>query len=308
MELNDFVERNFGSDAARLLKNIRKGGDNNEKGSGYERSFTAHKIIEAWSQQQQDAEKIIFVLQDLAFVDDLAITDHSVNAKVNYQAKNSNTQAAAYTDEMHQRFTMQAQIDQDYFRIKNPKQVLLVSCDERCRANNQAITSKLKGTTQIGSFTSEFFPYATEQMDLFEYAQNLRTNICAIINKNDLSSIDNAFRLVIGAMDGRSKFSLQEVIDKARELAKPDLFVHFGQNDTVPPAWLVDMVNAFDNVELVVKSRDFYVTCNGFEVRVSVDMAEPSAEQLAIVTKAFDLFALLMTLATQEFKVEQEEV
>lgn len=308
MELNDFVERIFGSDAARLLKNIRKGGDNNEKGTSYERSFTAHKIIEAWSQRQQDAKKIIFVLQDLAFVDDLAITDHNINSKVNYQAKNSNTQAAAYTDEMHLRFTMQAQIDRDYFGVENPKQVLLVSCDERCQANNQTITSKLKGTTPIGFFTSEFFPYATEQMDLFEYAQNLRTNICAIIKKNDLSSIDNAFRLVIGAMDGRSTFSLQEVMDKARELAKPDLFIHCGLNDAEPPTWLMDMVNAFDNVKLVVISRDFYVTCNGFEARVSADMPAPSAEQLAGVTKELDLFTLLITLATQEFKVEQEDV
>ncbi|MFW7344435.1 hypothetical protein V0R37_23225, partial [Pollutimonas sp. H1-120] len=75
--------------------------------------------------------------------------------------------------------------------------------------------------------------------DLFSLAQDLRANICALINKNDLSSIDNAFRLVIGAMNGKSKFSLQEIIEKAKELSKPDLFVDFEQDAVKPPEWLI---------------------------------------------------------------------
>jgi hypothetical protein len=307
MGLNEFVQQTFGADALTKLKNIRTGGNNNEKGSSYERSFTAHKIIEAWAHHQHIAPEIFFTQQDLAFVDDLAITNKNAQTKVNYQAKNSDTDAAAYTDEMHQRFTMQSQIDRDFFRINNTKQVLLVSCDKRRQANDKAITKRTDGSTMIGTFVSEYFPYATEQMDLFNLAQDLRANIYAIITKSDLSSIDNAFRLVIGAMDGKGSFNLQEIIDKARDLAKPDLFIHLEIGNVEPPAWLVDKVNALENVTLVVKSRDFFIECNGFEVRVSADLAEPSEEKLRSITNPFELMSLLMALATKEFKAEQEE-
>lgn len=308
MELNEFVEKSFGEHAVSLLKSMRRGGDSNEKGAAFERNFTAHKVIEAWSNRKSPPKEVIFVLQGLAFVDDLAISDLSVKSKINYQAKNSETQAAAYTDEIHSRFTMQAQIDRDYFGIENSKQVLLVSCNKRCMANNRVIVAKSKETAQIGIFTSEFFPYASNQMDLFNLAQDLRANICAIINKNDLSSIDNAFRLVIGAMNGKSKFSLQEVIEKAKELSKPDLFIDFELDAVEPPEWLIGVVSAFDNVNFVVKSRNFYINVNGMEVRLPADLAEPSAEQVARIKTKGDLVALLMALATKEFKVEQEEV
>lgn len=45
-EVTRFVEEKFGREAAHKLKQVRTGGDNNEKGVAYEAHFAVAKICE----------------------------------------------------------------------------------------------------------------------------------------------------------------------------------------------------------------------------------------------------------------------
>ena len=45
-EVIDFVHKNFGQESSKNLKNISKGGNNNQKGRDYENQFLLYKTFE----------------------------------------------------------------------------------------------------------------------------------------------------------------------------------------------------------------------------------------------------------------------
>lgn len=307
MSLEQYVEKNISNEALKLLKAMRTGGDNNAKGNAFERHFSAHKVIEAWAGNREHlaSTDIEFTMQEFGFVDDLAIRyEGSSPKKINYQAKNSTTNAGAYTKKIHQRFKWQEKIDQDFLGIHNTQQVLLVSSLSKFRANEKSIKRFTKGTTS--NFKGEFFPYESDHQSLFSKSDDLRTNLGLICSKSDLSSLDYGFRLVLAAMEGGKSFTLKSVVEKVREMAKPDLF-RDSVEDVVVPEWLKDLSKPWTDIIFVVKSREFYMTCNGLEIRLSREISEPTLEQLEKINTRADLFRLLMELASQEFTAQQAQ-
>lgn len=305
MSLESFISQNFGAKFVKRLKAIRTGGDNNAKGHTYERYFTAFKIIEAWSNTKNEPasrKDIQFTIQEKGFVDDLTIRDHRqpLKFKTNYQAKNSSGIPASYNDSVHERFVLQEKIDQIFWGYQNTKQVLLVPCLQKANNNQKVINQK---KVKANNFTSEFFPYEPNHLSLLNRNVELKQCLKGICTKEDLSSLDNGFRLVLSAMEGCQTFELSTVIEKAKKISNPDIF-HDSEDKDVPN-WLVQLCSSWGDITFSVKSCVIFVQFNGLEIRLSDRISEPSPVEMMEVKTKNDLITLLMGLASQEFKAEK---
>jgi hypothetical protein len=307
MSFEQYVNQNLGAAAEKLLTSVRIGGDNNAKGNIFERHFSAHKVIEAWANAKHSLKEvdIEFTPQELGFVDDLTIKHRSPAAqKINFQAKNSQSYNGAYTKEMHKRFELQEKIDKEFWGFIETRQVLVVSCPNRNKLNQNLIKRHSKSKKR--NFSSEYFPFEQEHKSLFTKSNELRGNLELICSKTDLSSLDYGFRLVLAAMEGSKSFSLSSVIDNVRQMAKPDIFDD-GISKAVIPKWLIEVSKSWTDIVFDVKSRDFYVRLNGMDIRLSIDIAEPDASKVEQIKTKADLIKLLIDLASQEFNAEQAQ-
>jgi hypothetical protein len=192
MDLMEFIKNRFGADVAENLQHIRTGGDNNQKGGLYEDFFAVSRIC-AIAAQERQLEQYQIAAQEFAFVDDLCIKDHSRNTKTNYQAKNSSGKAADWTQQVEERFRFQLCIDKEFFNFQESFQVLLVSSNEKAVANQDKIPESARGI-----FRSEFFPCASSSTKLIIDHKDVRKNLELICASTDLSTIDSAFRIVLG--------------------------------------------------------------------------------------------------------------
>ncbi len=306
MSIEKFVSQSFGEGTVKHLNAIRTGGDNNAKGNTFERHFTAFKVIEAWSDTNEAniRKNIEFTLQETGFVDDLTIRDERQSKrflKTNYQAKNSSGTPGSYSGPMHERFILQEKIDQQFWGFKKSKQVLLVSCPRRASNNQKAIKRK---KSKSNNFASKFFPYEASHFELLAKCGELKRHLTRICAKTDLSSLDNGFRLVLAAMEGGQSFTLSAVVEKVKEMSNPDIFNDTQENINVPD-WLIGLCSSWTDVTFVVKSRVIFVQLNGLEIRLSIEISEPSPAQLQGVKTKIDLVQLLMDLASEEFKAEK---
>ncbi len=288
MALDAFVRQHFGEQHATKLVNIRRGGDNNSKGSSFESYYAAAKVCEI-AAKHEALDNYVISSQEMAFVDDLCVRSSIENHKVNFQAKNSSGAAANWDAEMEKRFRMQIEVDTHFHNASSNRQVLLVSCPEMQASNDEKIPADLKQHC-----FSEFFPYRAQSTQVIYASTFLRDNLKAIIkNPDDLQAIDTAFRVVISAWVSDDKArSVGDILGQAKALCKPNLF-----RDEVPerpgmPSWLHELSMAFPKLEARVEFGTFKVSYNGFEVNLgsSPDQPDPEVLQgLSSVGEAFDL-------------------
>lgn len=83
------VEAIFGSNIATYLKNKHRGGRNNQQGSDYESNFAILKLSGLCYQALTSKQDMHIDTQVLAFVDDLVITNRTLNSSDSYQIKDS---------------------------------------------------------------------------------------------------------------------------------------------------------------------------------------------------------------------------
>jgi hypothetical protein len=295
MTLGAYVERQFGGEQAKKLTNIRRGGDNNSKGASFEAYFAAAKVCEV-AANQPDLDDFVLSSQELAFVDDLCLRQRSAAHKENYQAKNSDGSAAAWDAEMEERFRMQMQIDKEYHGCQTNRQILLVSCPKMAAANDGKIPHVLKANC-----FSEFFPYSPYSTKLLYASPELRDNLKAICNTDNLSVLDVAFRCVVSAWsceDGAR--SVGDVIGRAKADSRPNVF-----RDAIPerppvPDWLHRACVAFQGLEVRVEFGNFKVDYNGFEVGLGSAPAEPEPGVLEGFGNVWDVLSFLMSQAQKD--------
>ena len=192
MNLAEFVQDQFGKEAAKKLLSIRRGGDNNQKGGLYEDFFAISQICAIAATEQELGQHEISS-QELAFVDDLCIRDYSRNTKTNYQARNSSGESAAWTPDIEERFRFQYSIDKNFFGVKDSFQILLVSNKDRAISNQNKIPANVREV-----FLSEFFPYQQSSISLILDRHCLRSSLELLCDSHDLSNIDSAFRILLG--------------------------------------------------------------------------------------------------------------
>lgn len=128
MDLFQFVETEYGVEAAANMKNIHIGGSNNQKGSLFEQYFAICKICEIASSYQEQLSNVVVSAQEVGFVDDFCVRYNASKTKINYQAKNSAGAPADWTLETTTKFMRQHLIDISFHKFASSSQVLLVSC------------------------------------------------------------------------------------------------------------------------------------------------------------------------------------
>lgn len=314
MDVMDFVEAKFGAPHAKKLRNIGVGANNNKKGGDFENYFATAKICTIASQVAlSDLDDYQISSQEVAYVDDICVRRLSTAEKTNYQAKNSSGAAANWDDEMQDRFDLQRQIDVEFHQSRSSTQILLVSCPDKAAANDAKIPSEMK-TYCI----SEYFPYFSSVPKLMDGHAQLREVMETLCGTKSWSSIDAAFRLVLGEWCGENDQgrTVGNVMARAKANSRPDLFAGLlngrimmtveleGVSIAGPvakeleaPAWLVEKLAAFQRATITVESRAFIVDYNGMQARVASDTPTPAPEILDNLKTPGDIILFLMSLA-----------
>lgn len=295
MSIYDYVEDKWGKGVKDNLQNIRKGGDNNAKGTAYEHSYAIYKSCSiAASGANLDA--YLISAQEVAFVDDLCIRFGSGEEKTNYQAKNSSGTAADFTDDMRERFEKQAIIDQEHHGFRNSKQVLLVSDQNKAEENQSSIN-----TLNLTNVECEYFPYFPGCATLLLGCEKLREYLGVICQSQNLSVFDGAYRVLLGVWTSEADaISVANLFRKAREIARPNLLAGIGYHEVTVPAWLKDLCGRFPGVEVRVEAGRHVVSYSGLEATLNTDMAAPSPEKVAEVGTVLDLFKFFIDRASTE--------
>lgn len=295
-EICEFVDQRFGTEETKKMLNIRKGGDNNEKGNKFEQYYSVSFIIETIAKTPDDISEITVSSQELGFVDDFIVRNNKISRKINYQAKNSSGSAADWTDEMHNRFAMQDSIDLEFHKYESATQVLLVSSEQKHIDNKEKI--KLLNNP---SFSSEFFPYENSVNQLINTSQQTRNALEKICGQKSLSKLDFGFKVMLGAWEGSSgERTISDVFQQAKSMAHPDIFKPL--TSTKVPDWLTNKINSLNNIDLVVESTNFSVHYNGFEVDIYHELPEPPESELSKIINEFDFMAFLIEQTKDDYK------
>ncbi|WP_200157307.1 hypothetical protein [Allochromatium vinosum] len=295
MNLAEFVQDQFGKEAAKKLLSIRSGGDNNQKGGLYEDFFAVSQIC-AIAATEQELDRYEISSQELAFVDDLCIRDYLRNKKTNYQAKNSSGEAATWTPDIEERFGFQCYIDKNFFNVKDSFQVLLVSSEDKANSNQNKIPANARGV-----FLSEFFPYQESSVRLILDHRRLRSNLELICDSNDLSNIDSAFRILLGVWrSDQAPRTVKDIFSRARKDAKPDLFLGLISKEIIVPEWLINKCSEFEGIEIHPGAGRYIVNRNGYAVSIPANVSAPDPDVLDEITTLEEFFRLLMSLAIPE--------
>lgn len=297
MSVSAFVEQQFGSKAARYLKHIRTGGDNNRKGAGYESFYAVAKICDL-AVNHAALDDFILSSQEEAFVDDLCIRQLSKPHKTNYQAKNSSGTAADWDADMEQRFRWQHEIDREVHKYPSNSQVLLVSCPQKAAANESKIPNELKEIC-----FSEYFPYQASVIQLVMSCLDLRSTLEKLCGSRDLSVIDCAFRLVLSAWsaDDRPR-SAGDIIGMAKAMARPNIFADFLPERQGVPGWLLEKCSNFTGFNVHMEFARFIISYNGLEVSLASDSSEPDSNILDSLTTPREFLAFLMSKSQTELQ------
>jgi len=296
MGLDAFVKARYGERQVTKLANIRRGGDNNSKGSSFESYYAAAKVCEI-AATRPNLDNYMISSQERAFVDDLCVRQLAEQHKENFQAKNSSGFAAAWDAEMEERFRMQMEIDANFYQAQSNRQVLLVSCPIMQAANDAKIPNDMKQNC-----VSEFFPYYPYSTKVIYASPELRGHLKAIIkDPDDFQAVDTAFRVVVSAWISDDKArSVGDVLGLAKGMSKPDLF-----RDDLPerpgmPTWLHELCMAFPMLEARVEFGNFKVSYNGLDVDLGANPDQPQPEVLRGLSTVGEAFDFLMLQVQKE--------
>lgn len=309
-EIHDFVQREYGQEEAKKLKNIEKGGANNEKGSKYERYCAVSKIVEEAAVGRLNS---LVANQATAFVDDLTVIildelnenttgEVSIAKKTNYQIKNSST-TGQWSDEHMLRFIQQEGIDRNYFKAKESKQIMLVSdIDSFKYGKEKQVRNNPNAKSRFGY---EYLSYNGKTSEFIALNSLFRGHLEKICDRTELDWIDGAFSMLLGSWESFSYsgyVSISEIIDHAKEFGKPDLLGGIGNEVYTIPLFLIDKCSTLNIEKPVIKSGRISLMCNGLEIAISIEQAklitEPSVQACET---ALDLVKLLMEKAAYEF-------
>jgi 3-methyladenine DNA glycosylase AlkC len=83
------IEKYFGEEKAKYVKNKNKGGCNNAKGTNYELHYAIYQIARHAPRVLEQEDEIYIFSQVKEFVDDLQLEYPQKNYKLDFQLKNS---------------------------------------------------------------------------------------------------------------------------------------------------------------------------------------------------------------------------
>lgn len=265
----EYVTATFGEDHAKKLRNIRTGGDNNQKGSQYEKNFAVKKICEIYY-GQSPIEKVFLSSQTDGFVDDLTIEYRDCFVKRNFQAKNASSGSAKWNSEHQERFGMQVSIDQNCLGFTKSYQHLVVSCRKTAESNANLIPSEYRGV-----YFSDYFTGVKKSIALLQDDIDLKKSLKQMCTNDNFNTLDTAFTYLSAAWDKEDKpRSVADILGVAKLMSKPDIFRDAIQENLEIPEWLHQLCS-FHNVSVHVEYRRYVFEFNGFESTFS-QLGQPS--------------------------------
>lgn len=295
----DFVDGKYGIDVLQNLKNIHQGGMNNQKGRDYENFYQLYRVFQTAANDDYDCKKHVIGMQQIGFVDDICHIDYENKIKYNYQAKNSATAAADWTDEISERFRKQRDIDASCFGVINTKNCLLVSDESKATKNIGKIPEDLKPND-----TCEYFEYHLNTLSLLENT-DITKYIEKLIENNNRSDVDFACTLILGALQSGNYITLDEVFSKAESEANPNPFKKFREPVKLHaiPAWLIQILTNYSHCVKYSLEYETIILCinESFTIGCKIESLINTPDDISknIVTIR-ELTALLMSTAAQD--------
>lgn len=291
--LCDFIEARWGEGDVTRIENVRKGGDNNDKGGRYEALFAAYLIAKHASEGR--GHEVRVSAQELAWVDDVCIRVND-QQKINYQAKNSAGDASSWNQEMSERFAKQQTIDTSYHLFNQAEQVLLVSCKDKSLKNKDKIPESM-----IGFASCEFYPFVDPATHiLFDHGPTIEvfSSLCGEPSLDDMQTAMKAIMAQWANQPAATPVRVSDLIEEAKKDARPNVFKELGGPE--PPAWLREVINPFPSASIKVQSGDLIVSLKGLTVRLPGSLAEGGApDHIGEISGEQELVELLFGLSSQ---------
>lgn len=297
-----FVEKNLGNAVLLNLRNIHRGGVNNQKGRDYEDFFQLFKAFELAS-YDIDHSKHLLSCQELAFIDDICYWDLENSVKHNFQAKNSSGSTADWDSEITIRCERQTIIDTQFYKVQESRNYLLVSCELKKENNLQKIPVSLHPLN-----TCIFFPYFKSLVELLDQTK-LSSYIATLIDSNDNSQIDFAAKLILGVLKGGTSQDIKSIFEQACSNAHPNPFIKFRKENTLNheiPDWIKQIVTTSSNKTTyrLQSSRIYLSLETGFEMSASLDLIQKvPVSKIQEIINIKDLVMLFMNLTSLELDI-----
>lgn len=291
-EVIDFVHKNFGQESSKNLKNISKGGNNNQKGRDYENQFLLYKTFEIANKYSHSCANQIVESQVIGFVDDICHIDYEVSTKYNFQAKNSSGDAAKWTDEISDRFRKQRSIDTNLFKVDTTENCLLVSSEKHASENQEKIPTDLKNND-----TCEYFEFYPNIYDLVRNTE-LYQYVAELIECPSSSECDYAATLINGVLQAGKHRTIEDIFKQAESDANPNPFIKFRTHTAKIPNWVQQILTKYSHCVVYSLNYDkLILDVNGMKVTCSVQFLREVPESIMkSTTNIQELVSLMLSV------------
>lgn len=292
-EVIDFVYKNFGQKSSNNLKNISKGGNNNQKGRDYENQFLLYKTFEIANKYSHSCANQMIGSQVIGFVDDICHIDYEVSIKYNFQAKNSSGDAAKWTDDISDRFRKQRSIDANIFKVNITENCLLVSSKIHASANQEKIPTDLKSNDKC-----EYFEFHPNIYDLV-HNTDLHQYIAKLIERPSSSECDYAAILINGVLQAGKHRTIEDIFKQAESDANPNPFIKFRTHTAKLPNWVQQILTKYSHCVVYSLNYDkLILDINGMKVTCSIQFLREVPESVIKRTTGIEELASLMLSVT----------
>ncbi len=292
-EVIDFVHKKFGQKSSNNLKNISKGGNNNQKGRDYENQFLLYKTFEIANKYPHSCANQMIGSQVIGFVDDICHIDYEVSIKYNFQAKNSSGDAAKWTDDISDRFRKQRSIDASIFKVNITENCLLVSSEIYASENQEKIPTDLKNND-----TCEYFEFHPNIYDLV-HNTDLYQYIAKLIERPSSSECDYAAILINGVLQAVKHRTIEDIFKQAESDANPNPFIKFRTHTAKLPNWVQQILTKYSHCVVYSLNYDkLILDINGMKVTCSVQFLREVPESVIKRTTGIKELVSLMLSVT----------
>ncbi|GAA3924309.1 hypothetical protein [Litoribacillus peritrichatus] len=297
-ELENFVESEISSEALVHLKRQAMGGANNAKGNQHEQYFAVYKIAKFYQIAKNDDIEVCS--QSYAFVDDLVILNRTTSSKHSYQLKDSKRVYWNGGKGIAPYFRKQNQLDKELYDLDNSEVVLVLADINVYRSRCKDIPSSISSYTRCINFKN---PDSVNQM-LMEN-QDFKAAVGRLcVSSEQIDKLEVIVQHLLGAWSafGQKNVKISSIINKAREVAKPNFF----KSEVVDPDEAKEIpLEVLDSIEGLS-----YELCEGFlhysykdsfqgqvKPRVGTNQFKAICNEIRIKkpTKAIELITLLMS-------------
>lgn len=208
------IEKYFGEEKTKYIKNKNKGGISNAKGNNYELHYAIYQIAKYAPRVLEHGEEIYILSQAEEFVDDLQLGCIQKNWKFDYQLKNS--KQVSWDKGKHpisEDFNDQQKLNS--LRGRESKQYLIVSDMALANKLNQSKPSEIAAFSHVEYF-SEVGTVNARLLSEKDFHHSINY-LCAYPNSSDKLEIVAGLLMTAYKNTSQSKNNIIEILHLARK-------------------------------------------------------------------------------------------